>query len=283
MPFDQFHAHLVREKAVLEIGAIVDPRRQDGNNRLALAPGWRAGRQRTAQLAGILADFLHLDPGKQLGKHLQHGFPIFEHVADAGRGAGIVLEHVKFVIPGADNIGSDNMGIDAAGRIDADHLRQKGSIVGDKFDRHPARPQYFLTVIDIVEKGVDRPDPLFDAFRKLAPLASRKHARYHIKRDQPLVGLILAIDIEGDSGLPEKGFRLGGFAMQPFDVFAIEPVLVVLIRRPDIFPATQHFIEQSLSPCTQLSNPSSQRVTSAQKPRTQRKCRNQRFLSTQTG
>ena len=140
MALDQFHAHLVREKAVLEIGAVVDARRQDGNNRLALAPGRRAGRQRTAQLAGILADFLHLDLGKKLGKHLQHGFAIFQHIADPRRGAGIVLEHVEFFVAGADDIGSDNMGVNAARRIDADHLRQKGGVVGDQLDWHAARP-----------------------------------------------------------------------------------------------------------------------------------------------
>ena len=266
MSLHQFDAHLVRKKAVLEIGAIVDAGSEDGNHRFSFASRRCAGRQRTPQLSRIMADFLHLDLGEKFGKHLQHGFPVFEHVADTRRSAGIVLKHVKFVIAGPDDIGADDMGINAARRIDADHLRQEGGVVGDQLDRHPARAQYFLAVIDIIEKGIDRPDSLLDAFRQLAPLARRQHARHNIKGDQPLVGFILAVNIEGDPGFPEKGFRLGRLSMQPFDVFAIKPVFIFLIRRPDIFPATQHFIEQSISPYTQLSNPPSPWLTSAPTP-----------------
>ena len=146
------------------------------------------------------------------------------------------------------------MGVNAARWIDPNHLRQKCCIIGDQFDWHPARPQYFLAMIDIVEKGVDRANALLNAFRQFAPLARRKHARHNIKRNQPFVGFILAIDIESDPGFPKKGLRLCGFAMEPLDVFAIEPVFIVLIRGADISPATQHFIEQTISPWSKLSN-----------------------------
>ena len=75
----------------------------------------------------------------------------------------IVLQHEKLVVAGAHDIGADDVGVDAARRIDADHLRQERGVFGNQADRHAARAQDFLAVIDVVKKGIDGAHPLFDA------------------------------------------------------------------------------------------------------------------------
>ena len=53
---------------------------------------------------------------KQFREHLHHRLAVFQHVADTGRGAGIVFQNVELVFAGAHDVGSDNMGIDATRR-----------------------------------------------------------------------------------------------------------------------------------------------------------------------
>ena len=94
---------------------------------------------------------------------MQHGLPVLQHVGDARRRAGIVLEHVKFVLAGAHQIGADNVCVDAARRLDADHLRQERLVLRDQLDRYAPGPQNLLAMIDVVKEGVDRGDALLDA------------------------------------------------------------------------------------------------------------------------
>jgi hypothetical protein len=78
--------------------------------------------------------------------------------------------------PGAHQIDADDMGVDPAGRRHADHLRQEGGRCGDQLDRHAARAQDFLPVIDVVQEGVDRAHPLLD------PARQRAHSRAEMMR-----------------------------------------------------------------------------------------------------
>ncbi len=86
-------------------------------------------------------------------------------------------------------------------------------------------PQDFLAVIEIVDEGVERPHPLLDAGRQLAPFSGGEDARNDVEGDEPFGGLVVAIDREGDALAAED--RLG-LLQRPLDVLraqGLEPLL----------------------------------------------------------
>ena len=72
---------------------------------------------------------------------------------------------------------ADDMGIDPARRHHPHHLRHEGLILDDKLVRDAARPQNFLTVIEVVDEGVERAHPLLDPGGEPAPLGGGEDAR----------------------------------------------------------------------------------------------------------
>ena len=139
---------------------------------------------------------------------MHHRFPVFQHVGDAGRGAAIVFQHVEFILGDAHDVDADDVGIDAARRIDAHHLRHEGGVLDDDVCRDAPCPQDFLTVIDVVDEGVERPHPLFDAGRKPAPFRGRKHPGNDVEGDEAFGGFVVAIDGEGDALAAETALGL---------------------------------------------------------------------------
>src|SRR3546814_1562197 len=86
----------------------------------------------------------------------------------------------------------------------SDLHRQEGLVARNQLDGHPARAQNFLPVIDVVEEGVQCAHALFDAARQAPPFARRDDPRHDVEGDQPLVGFILAIDVESDARSEER-------------------------------------------------------------------------------
>ena len=167
---------------------------------------------------------------EQFREHLHHRFAVFQHVADTGRRAGIVLQHVELVFAGAHDVGADDMGIDAARRAEADHLRQEGVVLLDQFARNAAGPDDLLLVVDVVEEGVERDDPLLDALGQLAPFAAGNDARDEVEGDELFGGVRVSVDREGDAGLSEDVFRVAGFGNQMRPVLAGVPLEVFLSK-----------------------------------------------------
>jgi hypothetical protein len=100
------------------------------------------------------------------------------------------------------------MGIDAAGRVKADHLRKEGIIVPDQVFRKAAGPYDLLTVIDVIQEGIDRADPLLDPPHQQRPFTGADDPWHQVERDQPLIRFGFAIDIECDARAPEHGLRI---------------------------------------------------------------------------
>src|SRR3546814_9328422 len=78
-------------------------------------------------------------------------------------------------------------------------------------------------MIDVMQKRVQCPHALFDAARQAPPFTRRDDARDDIEGDQPLVGFILAIDVEGDAGGAEKGLGLLRLALDARRILAADP------------------------------------------------------------
>ena len=227
MPLDQFHAHFVGKERVFVIGRIVNAGGQHRDNRIF---GGGTDGKAAVQHLGVIADRLHPVAGEQFGKHLQHGFAVFQHIADTRRRAGVILQHIKLVLAGADQINADDMGIDPAGGGDANHLRQERGVFGNHLNGQATGADDFLPVIDVMQKRIDRPDPLFDALGQPRPFASRNDARDDIKRDQPLGRFGPSIDVKGDAGQAEHFLRLALLAAQTGRIFGLKPIVKGFIR-----------------------------------------------------
>ena len=209
----------------------MNARRQHRDHRASLGRLGGRGRQRASQEHRVVAHLAHFHPAEQLGEHVQHRLAILQHIADARRRAGIVFEDEEIIRPGAHQIGAHDMGIDATRWGYTDHLGQERVVLSDQFGRHPACAQDFLAMIDVVQKRVNRPDTLFDAFGQPRPLAGRDDPRHDIKGDQALIGLRGAIDVKGDAGAAEKPFRLVRLAAQAAQVFFGEPICKACVGR----------------------------------------------------
>ena len=122
---------------------------------------------------------------------------------------------------------------------------QEGVVVGDHLDRDPARPQDLLAVVDVVQERVDRPHPLLDAPLEPGPFPGRDDARDDVERDEPLVALLAAVDVEGDAGAPEQRLGIGRLLQQPARVLLGEPLVVVPVGRPQRGAVAVHLVEMA--------------------------------------
>src|SRR3546814_3402335 len=103
-------------------------------------------------------------------------------------------------------------------------------------------------MIDVMKKRVKRPHALFDAARQAPPFTRRDDARDDVEGDQPLVGFILAIDVERDAGGAEKSFGLLCLALDARRILAAEPVRIFAIGRPNLALLSGHLVEKMNAP-----------------------------------
>ena len=122
------------------------------------------------------------------------------------------------------------MGVNIAGRGEPHHLRQKRFVFGDQIHRDDTCTQDFLTVVDVMQKHVDRTHALFDPFGQLRPFAVGNDARDKIERDQPLLRRLLAVHVEGDPRAPEERLCLLRLLAQARGVLFGKPLLVFAVR-----------------------------------------------------
>ena len=211
---------------MLEIGGIVEAGRQHRDGRRVVQIVRPDRRQRLAQQLRVVLDRAHPDALEQLGEELHHRLAVLQHVGDAGRRARIVLQHEELVLAGAHDVDADDVGVDAGRRPHADHLGQKGLVLGDQLLRNPAGAQDLLAVVDVVEEGVERLHALLDAGGQPPPFGARDDAWHDVEGDQPLGRLGFAIDGEGDAGLAENPLGIAHFFGKPRRVLRPEPVVV---------------------------------------------------------
>ena len=98
LPLDQLDAHLVGEERVLEVGAVVDARRQHATVGSRSRLVGRHALERQAQVVGVVLHRRHAVAREQLREHVHHGLAVLQHVGDAGGRARVVLEHEELVL-----------------------------------------------------------------------------------------------------------------------------------------------------------------------------------------
>jgi hypothetical protein len=222
----------------------VDAGRQYGDRRRTLAGGRRNGRERAAQVMRIGFHRPDAVLHEQLREHLHHRLAVLDHVRDAGRGAGIVLQHVELVLADAHDVGADDVGVDPARRREADHFRQEGDIALDQPGRDLAGLHDLLVVVNVVQEHVQRTHPLLDALGQALPFPVVDDPRHEVERDQPLGRLRLAIDGESDAGAPEEALGLAGLLDQQFGVLLAVPGMETLVGLAHTRLAYQHLVKR---------------------------------------
>jgi hypothetical protein len=211
---------------------------------LPLHPGRRHRGKTLAQQLRVVLDRANLVEMKQLGKHLHHGFTVFQHVGHARWRPCIVLKNVELSFAGTDDVGADNVRVDPARGTHADHFRQESVVLLDQRPRHAARLDDFLLVVDIVQKGVERHHALFNALRQLSPFRSGNDPRHDVEGNEPFRRIFLAVYGKGNTGLSKDGFGVAGLLYQIGSLLLRMPVEVSLIGCSRKAVRSQHFIER---------------------------------------
>ena len=215
-PFDQRHAHLARQKHMLEIGRVVGAGRQQHDLRLGRSRR-RDLLQGRDQPRAVIVDWAQADVVEQVGKGAQHHVAVLDDVADPRRGAGIVFEHEKGAVFVAHDVGAADVDIGLVRQVDAAHVGPVVRVAEDQVGRDDAVRQHVLVVVDVVEQQVDRGDALDDAAFEMAPFRGRQHPRQHVERQDAVDRLGVGIDRKGDAEIVELGIGGGGAFLERLD------------------------------------------------------------------
>ena len=228
---------------MLEIGAVVAAGREQHDHRV-LGARRRHRAQILQQPLGVVADRRDALSGEGIGKEPHHDLAVLEHVGHAGRRAHIVLEHEEIALAGADQVDAGDMRVDVVRRVDAQHLRPERGVEQHELRRHEAGLEDLLIVIDVVEKDVDRLDPLDAAPLDQVPFRAVENARDEVEGNQPLGRAAFAIDGEGDAEPAEQLF--GGILLgdEGVDREIVEQPGKRGIGVPDLAVRRAHLVEE---------------------------------------
>mmetsp|Transcript_59385 Transcript_59385/g.140239 ORF Transcript_59385/g.140239 Transcript_59385/m.140239 type:complete len:469 (+) Transcript_59385:1183-2589(+) len=214
LPFHQFHAHLLREEGMLEVGRVVHAGRHDDHRRVGHA-GRRDAAQRVQQQVRVMGHRRDAVVDEELGEEPHHHLAVFEHVAHAAGHAQVVLQHVVVAgtvgIASAHDVDAGDVAVDIARHVHAHHLLAELGVVQDLVGGHEAGLQDLLAVIDVVDEAVQRRHALGQAGLHRGPLGVGNHPRNQVEGDQAfgaLAGVLVAIDREGDAHAAEDQLGL---------------------------------------------------------------------------
>ena len=96
------------------------------------------------------------------------------------------------------------MRVDAAGRLDADHLAHEVARAEQERARDLPVADDPLLAVDVVQEEVERAHPLDQAALEPVPLRAGNHARDQVEREDPLDPLLLSVDREADPLVHER-------------------------------------------------------------------------------
>ena len=245
----QFDAHLLRQKRVFEIGAVVHAGREDHHRRLG--GGGRAGRtQGFQQQVGIVG--YRRDPvcAEELGEKPHRHLAVFQHVTHTAWNAQVVFQHVvlafTLAIRSPHDVHARNMRIHVAGYLDTDHFGTKLGVCQDLITRDQARLEDLLVVIDVMDKTVQSRHPLYQSLFNTGPFVGRDDAGNQIERNQAFIAgavfVLGAVDREGNADAAKN--QLGLLAPLDHHVtgLARQPFIINFVMLPYLFTAREELV-----------------------------------------
>jgi hypothetical protein len=202
--FDQFDAHLLGEEGMLEVGRVVNPRREDRHLGFADPTGGEVF-EGFEEHRGV---FIDGDDGRlmeNLWEGPLHHLAIFQNVRDTRRDAHVVFEDVELPVGIADKISPGDVAPDSFGRVQADALMAKRLPAVDDMLGDDAVLQDSAIVIDVVQEEIEGFDPLFQTAFDRGPFVAVNDAGDNVEGEDSLGAVLVPVNREGDPHL-EKGF-----------------------------------------------------------------------------
>ena len=191
---------------MLEVGRVVDPRREDDDRRVARV---RRGHilEHRQELFGVVLHRADAQTLEELREGALHDLPVFEDVRHPRGGAEVVLEDVHAAVATPNEVGAGDVAPHAPRR------RQTGTRPAKALPRvdEPVGYDAILDdpapVVDIVDEQVEGVDPLLQAALDRRPLGGVDDPRHDVERPDLLRPRLVAVDVERD---PHREERLVG-------------------------------------------------------------------------
>src|SRR5947209_14031955 len=181
---------------MLEISGIMDARSQQHDCGIRSS----CGRDVSKNIEQFLAVIFHWpDPmlGEKIGKNTAHDLPILNDIGDAGRAAGVVLQHQKIAIPIAHQISTANVDVNILRDVEMHELRPETGRLPDVILGNHAIAQNRLTVINVVQEEIESRDSLFQTALDFVPFFGGDNSWNQIERKN--LFCTLRIDINSES------------------------------------------------------------------------------------
>ncbi len=150
--------------------------------------GRRDRAERIQKLPAIVVDRMQADIVEKIRERTQHHVPVFDHVADAGGGAGIVLQHHEGAVLVAYDVGAADMDIGRVRQIDAAHDLSVIGVAQDQIGRQHAIPENHLIVVEIIQQMIKCRDALRN------PVSIWRHSAAERTRGMTSNGKMRSID-----------------------------------------------------------------------------------------
>ena len=144
----------------------------------------------------------------------------------------------------AHDVDAGDVGVDAAGRVDADHLAPEVACAEHELRRHLPVAQDPLAVVDVGDEQVERVDALDHAALDVIPLLARDHAGDQVEREDPLEPFLLAVDREADALIQERGVDGVPPRLELLDAQRREPLGEHAVVRPGLPRRLEHLVEE---------------------------------------
>ena len=236
LPFHQLHAHLLRKKGVLKIGAVVHAGRQHHHHRLCHG-GRGAGPQGFQQHVGVMRHGGHRMRAEKLRKKPHHHLAVFQHVGNPRGHTQVVFQHVIHAVAlrvgGPHDVDAGDVCIDVPGHLHASHLGAVLGVVQHQVGRNNARTQDVLPVVDVMDEAVERRHSLHQAALHLRPFMAGDDAGDQVERNQPLAArtafVLGAIHRKRDAHAPKDHLGLGPAGLHHIHGLAREPLPIALV------------------------------------------------------
>ena len=187
LAFNQLHAHLLGQKGVLKVGAVVHAGGEHHHG--GVVGGGRATRaQGLEQQIGVVRHRCHPVLAEQLREQAHHHLAVFEHIAHPAGHAQVVFQHVILAlalgIGGTHDVDAADVRIHLIRHIHPHHLGAKLRVVQNLFFGDDARSQDVLAVVNVVDEAVQSTHPLRQAFLHLPPFVRGDDARDQVEGNQ---------------------------------------------------------------------------------------------------
>ena len=192
---DDRDAHLAREEAVLEVGAVVDARRHEDDVWLVVGPG-RDVEERLEQHLRVPLDRAHPVALEEVRERAAHGRAVLHHVRDAGGAPQVVLEHEVVPVLVADQVRAADVDVDVMGHREVHELPAEVLGREDLRRRDDLVLDDLLLVVEVVEEEVERRDALDETRLELVPLLRGNDPGDEVEREDALRPLGVVVDGE---------------------------------------------------------------------------------------